>query len=152
MKGTQDTRDIIDFDLPLHTHGDPYLGFEHLFDFGIIEGSGEVEKRWGRENIVVNNGAYCGKVLSINEGRKTSYHWHNTKTETFFVLSGDCVVYSGSELNIDSIVELRTGDSLHMPAGVRHCIACPCDNGGVCIVEFSTRDDPEDSYRTKFPN
>jgi len=48
-------------------------------------------KLWGTEYIIENTEDYCGKILNINPGFRSSVHYHKKKNETFFVLSG-CVV------------------------------------------------------------
>jgi len=46
-----------------------------------------VEKVWGREVIVVNR-EYCGKLLLLDKGARSSLHRHSRKTETFYCLAG----------------------------------------------------------------
>lgn len=47
-----------------------------------------VEKVWGKEEVIVNNGLYCGKILHLNKGARSSLHCHRVKHETFYVLDG----------------------------------------------------------------
>ena len=48
----------------------------------------EIPKVWGREIIIVNNELYCGKFLCLDNGAISSMHYHKTKRETFYALSG----------------------------------------------------------------
>lgn len=48
----------------------------------------EVNKVWGKERIIVNNGKYCGKLLCLDTNTVCSYHFHTEKTETFYCLEG----------------------------------------------------------------
>jgi quercetin dioxygenase-like cupin family protein len=45
-------------------------------------------KAWGREDWIVNCPEYCCKLLTLNAGMRCSYHRHQTKKETFYVLQG----------------------------------------------------------------
>ena len=47
-----------------------------------------VDKKWGRELWIVNNDKYCGKLLYVDKGAQSSYHYHQDKTETFYCLKG----------------------------------------------------------------
>jgi mannose-6-phosphate isomerase-like protein (cupin superfamily) len=47
-----------------------------------------VPKSWGREVWIVNNETYCGKILYITAGKTGSLHFHQHKTETFYLRVG----------------------------------------------------------------
>jgi len=47
-----------------------------------------VPKVWGEEVIIVNCEKYCGKLLFLEKGAESSYHYHKEKQETFFALNG----------------------------------------------------------------
>ena len=103
-----------------------------------------VRKVWGEEQIVINTDAYCGKRMLLNMGYRCSMHMHKVKDETFFIESG--MMYVELE-HPDGRREARTmnpGDSVHVPPGTWHRFT-----GFVNTVffEFSTHDDPNDSYR-----
>ena len=51
----------------------------------------KVEKSWGHELWLANNEEhdYCGKILHINKGHKSSIHYHENKHETMYVLKGE---------------------------------------------------------------
>ena len=53
-----------------------------------IEKIKEVDKVWGREFWLVNTKLYCGKLLILDEGATSSYHYHNNKVETFYAYKG----------------------------------------------------------------
>lgn len=48
----------------------------------------EVPKKWGKEIIIVNCPEYCGKLLCLDKGAVSSYHYHKDKKETFYCLKG----------------------------------------------------------------
>lgn len=136
-----------------------------------------VAKGWGGEEILVNNNLYCGKILHVMQGKKCSWHYHKIKNETFYVQKGRIRLeywgygfegkpYGGVTLsNTDEIlakilnneypgdtvrgtafsVVLKAGDTFDMPVG------CPHRFTGLSNInrmfEFSTHDEPSDSYR-----
>jgi len=104
-----------------------------------------IEKLWGYENIIVNTDLYCGKIIHVNEGKRGSFHYHKIKDETFYILKGKVQInYSNTdEFYTDSII-LTVGDKFYLPPGLRHQIVGIEDSD---IIEFSTTDMDEDSYR-----
>ena len=105
-----------------------------------------VPKGWGGEVIVVNTPEYCGKRLLVLAGRRCSILFHEKKTETFCVASGDITVRlrRRNELTWSVIHRLRAGGSVHVPAGTEHQFQA---NADTWLIEFSTHDDPADSIR-----
>lgn len=124
-----------------------------------------VPKKWGYEQIIINNDLYCSKKLTvIPNGMACSIHYHKKKTETFFVTAGTLLLEIYRPL---PGFDLRTGGNsplvlsdydrpifkrLHQGSGpvtIRPFVAhrfwvlnevCQFD-------ETSTPDDPADSYR-----
>jgi hypothetical protein len=54
-----------------------------------------VTKGWGSELWIVNISEYCAKILKFNAGKRMSWHYHDIKIETFYVLEGSCVLFVG---------------------------------------------------------
>lgn len=106
-----------------------------------------VPKDWGSEEWIVNNDLYCGKILRINAGHFSSWHYHKLKTETFRVLKGILGVrYSlQDELTDANYVYLQPGDCMDIPIGMRHRLTAI--NGDVEFIEISTHHEDSDSYR-----
>jgi quercetin dioxygenase-like cupin family protein len=104
-----------------------------------------VIKGWGHEKVIHNADGYCGKILCFRKGGRCSYHYHRTKTETFYCV-GRVVVRHGWSDDVASAEEtvLSTGDSFHVPVGLRHQMEALEDSE---LYEFSTPDSPEDSIR-----
>ena len=99
-----------------------------------------VYKKWGHERIIVNNDLYCGKILHINTGHISSYHYHKLKTETFYVLFGTV------NLQIeDNVYVLNSGDSITIKPYQKHQFKALTSY--VDIIEFSTPHYDSDSYR-----
>jgi len=148
------------FDLPVHTHDDPFYGFESwrpvpgedipfLTDRKMIE---VVQKTWGQEEIIINGDLYCGKILTIRPGEHTSYHYHAIKDETFYVLQGQLVVYIGNETQVNRVICLEPGEKWRIRPDICHTIACPNNGVDLIFFEFSTHDYVTDSYRVNFPS
>lgn len=47
-----------------------------------------IDKPWGGEDIIEQNGDYVVKRLFMKAGHRCSLQYHNLKHETFYVLSG----------------------------------------------------------------
>lgn len=127
-----------------------------------------VPKGWGHEKIIVNNDQYCGKMLYIIKGHKTSFHFHRVKHETLYVEQGKVQIYfsdendkviqvaqsddptqvlmlfapgGGTEL---SYIILKPGDKFEIPRGRGHRIVALEDTK---LYEFSTHHDDSDMVR-----
>ena len=93
-----------------------------------------VEKPWGYELIWARTERYVGKVLHVKAGHVLSLQYHNKKDETMHVLSGELILRTrpGTELEARPF---RTGDSVHIPAGLVHQIEAVVDSD---VLEAST--------------
>ena len=97
-----------------------------------------IEKAWGHEEIEFN-GPLCFKKLHLKKGYRCSVHHHKIKDEVFFIWSGPVLMeVDGKES------KLWPGDMVHVLPGQKHRFTGLHDS---IIYEFSTHDDPEDSYR-----
>lgn len=96
-------------------------------------------KVWGVEYLIVNDNGYCGKLMTLKAGWRCSLHYHAIKDEVLMVKSG-CVRFE-----LDHVMAvLWPGDSVRVRPGQRHRFTGLSDSE---IIEFSTTDDPVDSYR-----
>lgn len=119
-----------------------------------------VSKNWGYEKIIVNGQLYCGKILHFVKDRSCSFHYHIKKTETFYISFGKIeVLYQDSETAEELIKQcgeltyldchpkreiLEKGDSFHIKPFLAHKMIALEDSE---IIEFSTQDFSDDSYR-----
>ncbi len=118
----------------------------------VVRGVVRVDKPlWGWEEIIVNNGLYCGKRLNIKEGHRLSLQYHKRKHETHYVESGLILFEKGedgmagsSSDRIESFV-VKEGDVIEIPPCTVH--RCGSLRGRSVIVEFSTRHEDSDTYR-----
>ncbi|WP_155856081.1 cupin domain-containing protein [Cellulomonas sp. URHD0024] len=83
----------------------------------------EVPKPWGSELVFAEvDGVYVGKVLRVRAGESLSLQLHTEKTETVCVISGEADVDYGGDTSCLETARLRSGDTLHLPAGAVHRI------------------------------
>lgn len=104
------------------------------------------KKGWGYEKWIINFDLYCGKILFFNSGKKCSWHYHENKTETFYLQSGKLIVYTSPYDNLESAVEtyLLPGESMHIRPKIRHQMVALEDSE---LFEFSTEHFEDDSIR-----
>lgn len=105
-----------------------------------------VPKGWGSERWIINRDDYCGKLLHMKKNKKLSWHFHEKKTETFFISSGHILLYYGYSDDMSAAIEqeLSAGDIFHIPTGLRHRLLALEDSD---IIEFSTHHEDSDSIR-----
>lgn len=100
----------------------------------------EVPKVWGTEKIIVNCPLYCGKLLYLDKGAESSYHYHQQKQETFYCLEGQTgLTIEGRDymLNPSSRAKTIKPGQRHSFKGITKAI----------IIEFSTHHDDRDVVR-----
>ena len=106
-----------------------------------------VDKAWGREVIFADEPEYCGKLLQFDrKGNKFSMHFHNNKSETWYVSKGSFLLSVINTLNAEvSHKTLAEGDTWTNNTLVPHQLEALEDYSE--IIEVSTHDDPMDNYR-----
>ncbi len=94
-----------------------------------------VDKPWGHELIWAETGAYVGKILHLEAGRRLSLQYHEVKEETLLVLTGSLRVLLDDDDG--SLTERICGpqDVIHVAPRRRHRFHAitDCD-----LVEVST--------------
>ena len=107
-----------------------------------------VGKSWGYERWIINTPLYCGKILFIETGKQTSWHYHEKKDECMYVLSGTLNLQHDWERPIYRAgnAVLKEGDSFHIPTGMTHRLHAW---SAVTLFEFSTHHEDDDSIRLK---
>lgn len=107
--------------------------------------TGLVEKGWGSELIWTTSDLYCGKLMTFNKNARFSCHFHATKDESWYVLSGSFIVVVIDTATAESSEhELNPGDTWHNPPLAPHQLIC-LEAG--TIIEVSTPDSVEDNHR-----
>lgn len=105
-----------------------------------------VPKEWGYEKWIVNKPEYCGKLLKLDSGKFTSWHFHKLKDEVLFLHTGSLKILASNDddINLAEEVTLSPGEAFHVYRGLRHRIIALKDSE---MFEFSTQHFDEDSHR-----
>lgn len=104
-----------------------------------------VIKGWGKEIVFVNNGEYCGKILSFEKGKKFSMHYHLIKKETWYVSKGRFIfIWIDTSNGTKHSEYLEVGDVVTNERGEPHQLIALED---AHIFEVSTQHFDSDSYR-----
>ena len=104
-----------------------------------------VPKGWGEELIFANDELYCGKLLILRKGAKSSMHFHVRKDETWYVAEGEFIHrWVDTEIGQHHEQRLRPGDVVRHVTGQPHQIEALTDG---TIFEVSTQHFDTDSYR-----
>ena len=101
----------------------------------------KVEKLWGREEIIVNNEMYCGKLLHIKPGFQCSLHYHPVKHETFYILKGIVRIEIESTRTL-----MKEGQSVIVPPHTKHRFSSMVSS---ILLEVSTHHDDEDAVKVE---
>jgi mannose-6-phosphate isomerase-like protein (cupin superfamily) len=111
-----------------------------------------VPKGWGEERWLHNDELYCGKILVIYQGKRCSLHYHQLKTETFYIAKGrlrmeltDLASARQSPPLINEVFEMGEGDCVLLTPGLVHRFTGLAEE--THIFEFSTQHFDEDSLR-----
>lgn len=105
------------------------------------------EHLWGYEVWVENNECYCNKLLVLNSGFSSSWHYHERKDETFIILSGEVMlVYAKKDNNNVKIQILKPGNKFRIKPGLIHSFMAVTDQA--IVMEVSTTDD-DDNIKLK---
>jgi mannose-6-phosphate isomerase-like protein (cupin superfamily) len=79
-----------------------------------------VAKPWGEELIWALTDRYCGKVITIETGRRLSLQFHEQKDEAILVVRGRLRLLLENDRGDDEVSELGPGESAHVAVGRRH--------------------------------
>jgi mannose-6-phosphate isomerase len=79
-----------------------------------------VDKPWGSELIWALTDRYCGKIITIDSGRRLSLQYHERKDEWIHVLSGRLLLELEDDTGELVSRELGPGEGAHVPVLRRH--------------------------------
>ena len=94
-----------------------------------------VTKPWGREEWLELNDRYCYKRLYINAGTRTSFQYHNKKSETNYIISGEAEIWLENEKGVVEKEKLKTGDFFSVVPPRKHRVVALTD---IILQEVST--------------
>ena len=105
---------------------------------------GFVNKKWGSEHIYQNSDNYCMKVLTIEQGKSCSMHFHLEKHETMLVVEGVLAIDYIHDKNHRTHI-VNQWEAFTICPGLPHSLRAP--EGRVRLIEASTPDYKSDSIR-----
>ena len=79
-----------------------------------------VDKPWGSELIWILTDRYCGKIITIEAGKRLSLQRHQKKDEAVLVLSGRLRLHLEDESGTIQANDLGPREFLHVPVGRIH--------------------------------
>jgi mannose-6-phosphate isomerase-like protein (cupin superfamily) len=79
-----------------------------------------VDKPWGNELIWALTDRYCGKVITIETGRRLSLQFHEQKDEAILVLTGRLLLHLEDDAGAMTSREISAGEAAHVAVGRRH--------------------------------
>ncbi len=105
------------------------------------------KRGWGYEIWIENLDDYCGKLLHLYEGKRSSLHFHKNKMETMYLQSGRVELkFIDPEDGKPYYVTLEPGDSILIPRCQVHQIHALEESD---LFEFSTKHEESDSLRVE---
>ena len=98
------------------------------------------EKPWGSELLTYQDHHYATKILTINPGQRTSLQYHEFKTETIIVASGQLILHRLPTRNPSKDTELSFHERLeHFTFAPMEIHRLEAGIGGpVILIECST--------------
>jgi mannose-6-phosphate isomerase len=79
-----------------------------------------VDKPWGNELIWALGDRICGKVITIDTGRRLSFQYHERKEEAVLVLTGLLRLHLEDDTGTITTRDMGPGESAHVPVGRKH--------------------------------
>ena len=79
-----------------------------------------IEKPWGSELLLEKNDRYMVKLLTMKKDHCCSLQYHEQKTETVYVLSGNLRIYLGDSQDKLETVSMLPGDYITLHPGKVH--------------------------------
>lgn len=98
---------------------------EESFDWGML--------KWLSSDKLSPGAAQTLGICHIRPGRSNPVHYHPNCEEVLFLLSGE-----GRHSFDDEFVQLRTGSTIRIPAGVKHNLTNTGTDTLVCVISFSS--------------
>ncbi len=95
---------------------------------------------WGYELWVENNEKYCNKLLILNKGFESSWHYHEHKDETFVIIQGQVSLTYANKLGAPAqTIILNDGDKFRLKPKVVHTFKSLAPKS--TVMEISTTED-----------
>lgn len=105
----------------------------------------EIEKPWGREEILEQNENYMVKRLTMNAGQRCSLQYHEKKRETFYVVSGVLTLTIETADGDMQKIQYPPGTFYTIKPLIRHRMSA--ESGGDVVYLESSTPHPDDVKR-----
>lgn len=97
---------------------------------------------WGEEIWLENNNHYCAKIIRLKRGFRSSWHYHQRKDETFFVLNGIVLLRTSTQDGkFTQTLYMKPGDKHRIEPGEIHSFKTLSETAN--ILEVSKTDDDD---------
>lgn len=94
-----------------------------------------VTKPWGKEVWLELNDRYCYKRIYINAGTRTSFQYHNMKSETNYIIEGEAEVWLENDNGVVEKFNMKAGDFFNVTPPKKHRVIAVTD---IILQEVST--------------
>lgn len=94
-----------------------------------------VTKPWGKEVWLELNDRYCYKRIYINAGTRTSFQYHNMKSETNYIIEGEAEVWLENTSGVVEKFNMKAGDFFNVAPPKKHRVIAITD---LILQEVST--------------
>lgn len=95
----------------------------------------EIVKPWGGEELLAHTELYALKRIYVKVGSRPSLQYHEHKSETLFLLSGQMSIEIGESVDSLTKDQLHPGEAVDIPKGMIHRVSAIEDS---VIIEVST--------------
>jgi mannose-6-phosphate isomerase-like protein (cupin superfamily) len=95
----------------------------------------EVIKPWGKEVWLELNDRYCYKRLYIKTGTRTSFQYHNKKSETNYIISGNAEIWLENDNGVVEKIQMKDDDFFNVTPTKKHRVIAITD---LILQEVST--------------
>ena len=96
----------------IRNKGIPYYDFTSKFVIIPPHQPKEINKPWGKEELIEYNNNYVVKKLFMKKGECCSVQYHELKKETIYILKGKIKLYIGNDIDNLEQKEMLPGDSI----------------------------------------
>jgi quercetin dioxygenase-like cupin family protein len=106
----------------------------------------DIREAWGELTWLVGEREMPGAeqtfgLVRIHPGKRNPLHSHPNCEELLYVVSGSCEHLLGEET-----YNLKAGDVIRIPRGVKHWARCTSPEAMTAVISFSAPDRRTDSY------
>lgn len=94
-----------------------------------------VMKPWGKEIWLELNEKYCYKRIYINAGTRTSYQYHEKKSETNYIIEGEAEIWLENDEGVIEKIMMKKDNFFNVTPPRKHRVIAITD---IILQEVST--------------